>query len=100
MRTTIYVDGFNLYHAIKNTNYKWLNLVELAIQVLPPQCEVTKLRYFTALVTPIDMVKRQGKKILSFARRRTKLRRSCAMRRAACATFAKSTFATHSLLSS
>ena len=50
MRTTIYVDGFNLYHAIKNTNYKWLNLVELAIQVLPPQCEVTKLRYFTAMV--------------------------------------------------
>ena len=48
MRTAIYVDGFNLYHAIKNTSYKWLNLVELARQVLPPQYEVTKLRYFTA----------------------------------------------------
>ena len=53
MRTAIYVDGFNLYHAIKNiknSNYKWLNLVELARQVLPPRCEVTKLRYFTAMV--------------------------------------------------
>ncbi len=50
MMTAIYVDGLNLYHAIRNTNYKWLNLVELARQVLPPQCEVTKLRYFTAKV--------------------------------------------------
>lgn len=50
MKTAIYVDGFNLYHAIEDTSYKWLNLVELARQVLPPQYEVTKLRYFTAKV--------------------------------------------------
>ena len=31
MRTWVYVDGLNLYYgALKGTNLKWLNLVELA----------------------------------------------------------------------
>ncbi|MDE0154159.1 MAG: hypothetical protein OXS28_00900 [Gammaproteobacteria bacterium] len=36
MRTRVYVDSFNLYYAaLKGTQFKWLNRVELARQVLP-----------------------------------------------------------------
>jgi hypothetical protein len=38
MRTSIYIDGFNLYYgAVKDTPYKWLNLVRSAIFSL--QCQ-------------------------------------------------------------
>ena len=62
MRTAIYVDGFNLYHAIKYTKYKWLNPLELVHQVLPSECRVERLRYFTAPVKAVfdrDAPKRQ-----------------------------------------
>lgn len=49
MRTRVYVDGFNLYYrALKGTKFKWLNLVELARNVLPPDLELDRLAYFTA----------------------------------------------------
>jgi hypothetical protein len=52
MRTRVYVDGFNLYYgAVKGTPFKWLNLVELARQVLPPGHTIDKLKYFTARVS-------------------------------------------------
>jgi hypothetical protein len=52
MRTRVYVDGFNLYYgAVKGTPFKWLNLVELALQVLPPGHNVDRLKYFTARVS-------------------------------------------------
>lgn len=53
MRTSIYVDGFNLYYRmLKGTPaHKWLNLKTLAEQVLLPANHVTKVRFFTARVS-------------------------------------------------
>jgi uncharacterized LabA/DUF88 family protein len=50
--TNVYVDGFNLYNGrLKNTPYKWLDLIALVAQILPGQA-VHRLRYFTAMVKP------------------------------------------------
>jgi uncharacterized LabA/DUF88 family protein len=50
MKTTVYVDGFNLYYgAVKGTAHKWLDLNKLC-QFLLPRNEVTKIKYFTAIV--------------------------------------------------
>ncbi len=52
MRVYVYVDGFNLYYrALKGTQFKWLNLNELAKRVLAPSDTVIKVRYFTARVS-------------------------------------------------
>ena len=49
--TNVYVDGFNLYYgAVRDTEYKWLNLERLC-QLLLPDHRVHRIRYFTALVT-------------------------------------------------
>lgn len=57
MKTRVYVDGMNLYYGAikrpKRTGYKWLNLVTLACQVLPPGHVVEKLRYFTSRVSGV-----------------------------------------------
>lgn len=57
MKTRVYVDGMNLYYgALKRserTRYKWLNLVELAYQMLPPDHVVERLRYFTSRVSGV-----------------------------------------------
>ena len=53
MRTTVYIDAFNLYYgALKGTPYKWLNIVDLARQLLQPQNQIVRVKYFTALVNP------------------------------------------------
>lgn len=54
-RTTIYVDGYNLYYArLKGTPYKWLDLLALfRDRILRPQdptAQVIALKYFTAPV--------------------------------------------------
>jgi len=52
LRVRVYVDGFNLYYgALKGTPFKWLNLVALSEQVLPPGCTVDRVNYFTARVS-------------------------------------------------
>lgn len=52
IRSYVYVDGFNLYYgAVKHTEFKWLDLVKLAYQVLPPDHAVERLKYFTARVS-------------------------------------------------
>ena len=52
MRTRVYVDGFNLYYgALKGTPFKWLNPVALASRLLPTDCTVDSLNYFTARVS-------------------------------------------------
>ena len=52
IRTHVYVDGFNLYYgAVRRTRFKWLDLVKLAYQFLPPDHSVERLRYFTARVS-------------------------------------------------
>ncbi len=55
MRTRIYVDGFNLYYgALRGTRFKWLNLVELARQLLPAGHAVDRLNYYTARVSGVS----------------------------------------------
>ena len=55
LQVRVYVDGFNLYYgAVKGTPYKWLDLVELARQLVPPGYVVDKLKYFTARVSGVS----------------------------------------------
>ena len=55
MRTRVYVDGLNLYYgALKRTPYKWLDLACLCTKLLPAECKVEKIRYFTAHVSGIS----------------------------------------------
>lgn len=53
MRTSIYVDGFNLYFRMleKNPSVKWLNIVELPKRLLGPDNEVNHVNYYTARVS-------------------------------------------------
>ena len=52
MRTRVYVDGFNLYYgALKGTPFKWLDPVRLTALLLPRECAIDRLRYFTARVS-------------------------------------------------
>ena len=51
MRTTIYVDGFNLYYGcLRKTNYRWLNLKVLFQNVLQAHNEIERIHYFSAKV--------------------------------------------------
>jgi len=54
-KIAVYVDGFNLYHAIKNLrkNYlKWLNLASLAEKFIDSEIEsIEKIYYFSAVAT-------------------------------------------------
>ena len=50
----IYVDGFNLYHSIKKTKYKWLDLKALIQSFSFKDCKISKIRHFTAKVIPND----------------------------------------------
>jgi uncharacterized LabA/DUF88 family protein len=53
MRTSIYVDGFNLYHgALKGTPHKWLDLKKMCSMMLAPHNTITCVKYFTANVSP------------------------------------------------
>jgi hypothetical protein len=50
IKTTVYVDGFNLYYrALRKTPYKWLNLRKLC-ELPRPQNEIVEIKYFTARV--------------------------------------------------
>ena len=51
-RTSIYVDGFNLYYrALKKTPYKWLDLKSLFEKLLSSENEIQSINYFTAIVS-------------------------------------------------
>lgn len=55
MRTSIYVDGFNLYYGLlKGTRYKWLDLLALFTDVLLPIHKITAINYYTAKVSARD----------------------------------------------
>ena len=58
----IYVDGFNLYYSIKETKYKWLDLKALIESFSFKDCKISKIRYFTAKVTPNDRDPDVGKR--------------------------------------
>ncbi|MCF6289789.1 MAG: NYN domain-containing protein [Desulfobacterales bacterium] len=52
MRTSIYVDGFNLYYrALKGSPYKWLDLKALTANLLQPHHIIAEIKYFTAIVS-------------------------------------------------
>jgi len=54
MKTVVYVDGFNLYYrALKRSNHKWLDINKLCKAVLPPFCDITRINYYTALVSGV-----------------------------------------------
>jgi len=52
LRTIAYVDGYNLFFGcLKNTRYKWLDLVallDLILRIQNPSAELVQVRYFTA----------------------------------------------------
>ena len=51
MRTNVYVDALNLcYGCLKGTPYCWLDLAALCRRLLPND-ELSRIRYFTALVS-------------------------------------------------
>jgi hypothetical protein len=54
-RTIIYIDGYNLYYSrLKNTPFKWLDVVALfrdqLLKTQDPTTEVVAVKYFTAPV--------------------------------------------------
>jgi hypothetical protein len=49
VRTSVYIDGFNLYYALKPTCYKWLDVSQLCKLMLPKHT-IHRIRYFTARV--------------------------------------------------
>lgn len=52
MRTTIYIDGFNLYYgAVKGTAYKWLDFKAAFTMLLQPHHRITTINYYTAQVS-------------------------------------------------
>lgn len=52
LRTAIYIDGFNLYFgALKDTEYRWLDLKKLCQNILQPHNEIITIKYFTAYVS-------------------------------------------------
>lgn len=52
MRTSVYVDGFNVYYRLLyNTDCKWLDIKQAVERLLGPSCSVQVIKYFTA---PVD----------------------------------------------
>lgn len=58
---SVYVDGFNLYrqNLVHNPAGKWLDLWALSRLLLPTH-EITRVRYFTAIVRPLHGYDPQG----------------------------------------
>lgn len=51
VRTSVYVDGFNLYFgAVRDTPRKWLDIPAMC-RMLLPEHEIVRIRYFTAIVS-------------------------------------------------
>lgn len=53
-RVCVYIDGFNLYHAIAELNdhrLKWLNMRSLAASYVKPHEQLEKVYFFTAVLT-------------------------------------------------
>jgi uncharacterized LabA/DUF88 family protein len=51
--TNVYIDGFNLYYgALKNTSFKWLDVLALSRAVLTQHNTINRIYYYTARVKP------------------------------------------------
>jgi len=54
LTANVYVDGFNLYYgSLAHSRYKWLNIATMC-QILLPKLTIKRIRYFTAIVKPLD----------------------------------------------
>lgn len=54
MTANVYVDGFNLYYgSLSHSRYKWLNIATMC-HILLPRLTIKRIRYFTAIVKPLD----------------------------------------------
>ena len=53
IRTSVYIDGFNLYFGMTSAhrNVKWLNVEELAKRLLKSNQQLAEVKYFTANVS-------------------------------------------------
>lgn len=49
-KTIVYIDGFNLYYALKRHNSKWLDIGKLCERLLTEN-EIVAIKYFTARVS-------------------------------------------------
>ena len=55
LRTLVYIDGFNFYYGqLKDSPYKWLDLVKLFKTILGDENNLIKVKYITARVQPTD----------------------------------------------
>lgn len=53
MRVVTYIDGFNLYHGMREGNYRhcyWLDVQRLAMHVMGSGTKLTEVKYFTSRV--------------------------------------------------
>lgn len=68
-RTSIYIDGFNLYYrGLKNTPYKWLDLKALCQKILPEIHKIESIKYFTATLSgKIDPYKPKNQRTYTHA---------------------------------
>jgi len=49
MRTSVYIDGFNLYYrAVRGTPYKWLDVKRVCENLLDPKHRIVAVNYYTA----------------------------------------------------
>jgi hypothetical protein len=50
MKTTLYIDGFNLYYGVlKGSSYKWLDVVKLFTHICQeqnPDAEIVAVKFF------------------------------------------------------
>src|SRR5687767_13855851 len=62
-RVTAYIDGFNLYHGMRDSflsRYYWLSLPAMCTALLKPHQTLIATKYFTSRVTlPAEKMKRQ-----------------------------------------
>ena len=63
-RVIAYIDGFNLYFGLREKGWKrfyWLNLRQVALNLLKPYQTLVAVKYFTSVVTaPLDKNRRQA----------------------------------------
>lgn len=53
-KTIVYIDGFNLFHGLKESGlkrYYWLDVYVLALKLMSPTQTLTAVKYFTSRVT-------------------------------------------------
>jgi hypothetical protein len=62
-KTIVYIDGFNLYFALKEKNWRgfmWLDVVALGRRLSGPDRDLVRVNYFTARIKrPVDKKARQ-----------------------------------------